>query len=186
MSSMFEISEKPVNKYNVKVCNTTSAVNLSEVQVIKNALQEHLIFIGLDNLNNVKNISLLGVGSSNCIFIDSKDIVRTALMSGSERVILVHNHPSNSLKPSEQDKHISNITNKLLELYNIKLQDHIIVAGNDYVSMMEEGAIDKNYSNRQLEKLDKGLLFEENQMLKNEIENLKQMYEKDYDEDMEI
>ncbi len=183
---MFEIAEKPTDRYNKKVFNTIDAVNLTEVQTIKNALQEHLIFIGLDNGNNVRNISLIGVGNTNCIFIDSKAIVRTALVSGSEKVILVHNHPSQSLKASEQDKHISNITNKLLDLYNIKLQDHIIISGDNYASMMKDGAIDKNYSNRQLEKLDKGLLFEENQMLKNEVENLRQLCQENNEEDMEL
>ncbi|MCI8654605.1 MAG: JAB domain-containing protein [Clostridia bacterium] len=80
--------------------------------------------------NNIRNISLLGIGTSNEIIIDSKYIVRTALVTASDKVILVHNHPSNGLTPSNKDIYLTNITNRLLDAYNIQFLDHIIVAEN--------------------------------------------------------
>ena len=103
-----------------------------------------MIFIGLDKSNNIRKISLLGVGSSCGILVDTKNIIRTALMSTSDRVILVHNHPSNSLHPSKEDIHITNITNN----------------------------IDKEFKNEDINLLEKALLVEENTKLKNEIKEL--------------
>ena len=115
MSIELEIDKKPKKEIikDIKVSNTNDIYDLEEVQEIKDAIQEHLIFIGLDKSNNIRKISLLGVGSSCGILVDTKNIIRTALMSTSDRVILVHNHPSNSLHPSKEDIHITNITNKL-------------------------------------------------------------------------
>ena len=49
-----------------------------------------------------------------------KNIVRMALLTVSERVVLVHNHPSNSLIPSKEDIYLTNYTSKILKIFNIK------------------------------------------------------------------
>ena len=118
MKLEIDIETKPKNdKLNRKCKSSEDVFNLKEVQAIKNAIQEHFIFIGLDTANNIRNIRLLGVGKSNIINMDSKEIVRTALLTASEKVILVHNHPSNSLIPSNSDKYLSNYTNKVLQFF---------------------------------------------------------------------
>ena len=157
MSIELEIDKKPKKEImkDIKVNNTNDIYELEEVQEIKDAIQEHLIFIGLDKSNNIRKISLLGVGSSCGILVDTKNIIRTALMSTSDRVILVHNHPSNSLKPSKEDIHITNITNKLLKIFNIELLDHIIVTETSYISMNKTKNIDKEFKNEDINLLEK-------------------------------
>ena len=49
-----------------------------------------------------------------------KNIVRMALLTVSERVVLVHNHPSNSLMPSKEDIYLTNYISKILKIFNIK------------------------------------------------------------------
>ena len=153
---ILEKTEKNIDE-NIKVSSSQDIVNLEQVQAIKNAVKEHLLFIGLDRGNNVRNISVLGIGSNCEVIIDSKDIIRTALLSCSERVVLVHNHPSNKLEPSLPDIHITNVTNQILKTFNIELLDHIIVTEREFISM---------------EKIKK-FLIEENKRLKQEIEMLK-------------
>ena len=155
-----------------KVNKPEDIFNLEEVQAIKDAIQEHLLFLGLDRVNNIRNISLLGIGTSSHIEIDVKYIVRTALVTASDRVILVHNHPSNSLEPSLQDKEISNISNQLLKAFNIRLLDHIIVSENSYVSMGTLKLINDRYESERTKLLDKITVIEENIKLKNEIVRL--------------
>ncbi|MCC9261668.1 MAG: hypothetical protein K8V75_04760, partial [Methanobrevibacter woesei] len=123
-----EVQKKPPKEFleDIKVTGTKDVLKLQEVQAIKDALQEHLLFIGLDRGNNIRSINLLGIGTSSGIYINSKDILRTALLTASEKVILVHNHPSNTLKASFEDKHITNVTNKFLNIFSIQLLDHII------------------------------------------------------------
>lgn len=155
-----------------KVNKPEDIFNLEEVQEIKDAIQEHFLFLGLDRVNNIRNISLLGIGTSSHIEIDVKYIVRTALVTASDRVILVHNHPSNSLEPSLQDKEISNISNQLLKAFNIRLLDHIIVSENSYVSMESLKLINDKYESERTKLLDKITVIEENIKLKDEIVRL--------------
>ena len=158
---------------NRKVSRPEEVFNLKEVQEIKDAIQEHFLFLGLDRANNIKNISLLGIGTSSHIEIDIKYIVRTALVTGSDKVILVHNHPSNSLEPSFQDKEISNVTNQLLRAFNIQFLDHIIVGENSYNSMGALELIDENYESERTKLINKIILMEENEKLKDEVIKLK-------------
>ena len=97
MSISIEIQKKPKMEKEIKINGTIDVVNLKEIEEIRNAVQEYLFFIGLDKSNNLKSIKLMGMGSSNIININRKDIIRTALTTFSDRVILVHNHPSNSI-----------------------------------------------------------------------------------------
>lgn len=168
-----EIPKKPQNKYDIKVGSTTDIYKLKEVQEIKDAVQEHILFVGLDNGNNVRNISLLGVGSENCVHIDTKFIIRTALVTASSKVVLVHNHPSNNLKPSEEDKNLTGITKRLLNVFGIQLIDHVIVTEKDFCSLGKIGEIDKELNNYAINFMDKVLLIEENLRLKMELEALK-------------
>ena len=108
------------------------------------------------------------------VLISTKDILRTALLSCSDKVILVHNHPSNKLEPSSADRHITNVTNQILNTFNIELLDHIIVTEKEYISMEQIKRIDRNYTNDSLSKMSNGFLLEENQRLKEQIELLTQ------------
>ena len=171
-----EILNKPPKNINedIKLKSSSEVIEIKDVRAIRNAYKEHLLFIGLDNGNNVRNISLLGVGSNCNVLINTKDILRTALLSCSDKVILVHNHPSNNLEPSSADRHITNVTNQILNTFNIELLDHIIVTEKDYISMEQIKRIDRNYTDDSLNKMSNGFLLEENQRLKEQIELLTQ------------
>ena len=172
MSLVLDIQKKECGIIERKVNKPEDVFNLEEVQEIKDAIQEHFLFLGLDRVNNIRNISLLGIGTSSHIEIDVKYIVRTALVTASDRVILVHNHPSNSLEPSLQDKEISNVSNQLLKAFNIRLLDHIIVSENSYVSMESLKLINDKYESERTKLLDKITVIEENIKLKDEIVRL--------------
>ena len=172
MSLVLDIQKKECGINERKVNKPEDVFNLEEVQEIKDAIQEHFLFLGLDRVNNIRNISLLGIGTSSHIEIDVKYIVRTALVTASDRVILVHNHPSNSLEPSLQDKEISNVSNQLLKAFNIRLLDHIIVSENSYVSMESLKLINDKYESERTKLLDKITVIEENIKLKDEIVRL--------------
>lgn len=172
-----EILEKPKKNVdeNMKITSSSDILKLKDVDSIRNAIREYLLFIGLDSVNNVRNISVLGIGSSRNVAIDSKEIIRLALFSASDKVILIHNHPSNSINPSKDDLHITYVTSEILKPFNIELLDHIIVTEKDFLSMKKD-KIMKLYFNedKKLENMDKGLLIEENNKLKAKIEELEQ------------
>ena len=178
MGIFIEIEKKQRDIEKIKIKTPKEVFSLQEVQEIKDAIQEHLIFIVLDKGNNIRTIRLLGIGTSSEINIDYKDIVRTALVNACDRVILVHNHPANNLEPSNQDRNLTNTINKLLYIFNIKLLDHIIVTENNYLSMLEIDAINEKYENNKMDLLKNTLLIEENKKQKTEIEKLKNKLQK--------
>ncbi len=172
MSLSIEIQKNPNIEKQRKVCTSEEVFKLEEVQEIKDAVQEHLLFIGLDTKNNIRNISLLAVGKSNVIEVDLKSIVRTALITASDKVILVHNHPSNEVEPSIHDKDITDVINKLLKAYDIEFLDHIIVGKDKYLSMGKENLIIKEYVTDKGEFTKETLLMEEIYKLKEKIHKL--------------
>lgn len=171
---VINIPKKNISE-DIKVRSTSDVVKIKEVQAIKNAMREHLLFIGLDNKNNVRNISLLGIGTSSNVIIDTKEIIRLALFSASDKVILVHNHPSNSLEPSKDDFHLTNVTNGILKVFNIKLLDHIIVTEKEHVSMEKIKKVSNESEIETIDNMEKGLLLEENKRLKQQIEELQKI-----------
>ena len=169
-----DIIEKPKKNINeaIKVESSRDVVNLKDVQEIRNAIREHLLFIGLDNMNNIRNITLLGIGTACDVVIDTKEIIRMALYSASNKVILVHNHPSNNLVPSKEDLHITEVTNEMLKVFNIKLVDQIIVTEKEFISMNKIQEIGKERNIESISILQKGLLIEENERLRHQIDEL--------------
>lgn len=173
MSLQSDIQKKPNTTDLRKIRQPEDIYNLEEVQEIKDAIQEHFLFIGLDRGNHIRKISLMGIGTSAGIYIDSKQLIRNAIVNAFEKVIFVHNHPSNSLDPSREDRHLTDITGKLMEVFNIELLDHIIVTEDNFVSMKQLSAINRNYTNDNLKFMNNAFLIEENNCLKKELEKLK-------------
>lgn len=68
-----------------------------------------------------------------------REVVRAALRHHAASVILAHNHPSGVAEPSAADKHLTQHLSRALALVDIRLADHIIVAGNQSVSMAALG-----------------------------------------------
>lgn len=176
MSLSIEIPKKAKSQYtkDVIVFSPKNVYDIDEVQEIKDASQEHLLLIGMDKSNNVRNINLIGVGTSSEINIDRKNIIRTAIINGNEKVIMVHNHPSNSLKASFKDKEITNEFYKLFGAFNIQLLDHVIVTEESYISMFGEKIVDKNFKSEKTEVIEKSFLQDEVDRLTKENRLLKE------------
>ena len=87
---------------------------------------------------NKKNIliaeEVIGVGTIDQAPVYPREIVKRALFHEAGAIILVHNHPSGSSKPSKAD---ILLTSKIIETcnsVNISVHDHVIIAGNEYYS----------------------------------------------------
>ena len=102
---------------------------------------EEVKIIHLNNSNYTVNVHDLSKGGLTGCLIDVRLAVRQALQICCTGVILVHNHPSSSLKPSEPDKQITQKLKKAMEYFDIKLLDHIIITRESYYSMADEGLL---------------------------------------------
>ena len=96
---------------------------------------EKLMAICLDNQNKIISDDLLFEGTIDRIAIFPREIVKLALHRGAAAIILVHNHPSGDTRPSTADIEMTTHVMRALKLVDIKLHDHLIVAGAKCISM---------------------------------------------------
>lgn len=99
-------------------------------------LQEKFFAIFFDIGMNVIGILKVAESGLDAVLVDPRLVYSTALTTGSKGIIVAHNHPSGTMRPSNADR---NITEKLkagLETLDIDLFDHIILSGTntDYYS----------------------------------------------------
>ncbi len=103
---------------------------------------EEFVVLLLSQSNHVLDALLVGVGGVSGTAVDVKKIfgtvLRNPLVTG---IILGHNHPSGNLQPSSSD---IALTKKVMEagrLFDLRICDHIIVAGNYYTSFLDTGLL---------------------------------------------
>ena len=95
------------------------------------------------------NCSICSMGSVNITIAHPRELLKTAILSNAAAIIIVHNHPSGDLKPSQEDVQVTDQMMQVCRLIDIPLLDHIIVGGDnrDYFSFKEKKLLpDKNLS----------------------------------------
>ena len=102
---------------------------------------ETVFLLCLDAKCKVLCCKLLGEGSVNSAAAPIRRVVETALGVNATSVVLAHNHPSGIAIPSGEDVQTTMRVAAALNTVDIVLADHIVVADNDYVSMMESGLL---------------------------------------------
>jgi DNA repair protein RadC len=100
---------------------------------------EHCLALYLDNQLHLIATGELARGTLNQATIYPREVVREALGHHAAAIILAHNHPSGNAQPSHADQIFTRQLKEALLLVDIKLLDHIIVAGNHVTSMAEQG-----------------------------------------------
>ena len=80
-------------------------------------------------------------GGISATVVDVRLIMKKAIHSLAESIILIHNHPSGNLSPSTQDKSLTHQISDAAKLFNMKVLDHLIITDNGYFSFADEGLI---------------------------------------------
>lgn len=180
MKVEFDVVQQMESEYekNTVIKKKEDVYDLDEIQAIKNATQEHLICIGLNTKNMIRSVNIIGIGSENLIQIDSKSILKSVLINSCNKVILVHNHPSNISEPSYEDIEMTKTLFSLLNAFGIELLDHIVVSKSHYTSIMEKEELRDFDKKSYLNLIDKCDLICENSKLKEENYDLKEKLKK--------
>lgn len=87
----------------------------------------------------VLKLALLNEGDINAVHFSVRKIVETALSAKAVSVILAHNHPGGTLTPSREDLDATNSAKAALSTVGIQLLDHLIISGDNYCSLCEDG-----------------------------------------------
>jgi DNA repair protein RadC len=123
-----------------KITSSADVYNLFAIELAELQHEEFWILY-LDRGNNVVDKSKISQGGVSGTVIDVRIIMKKAIEKLVSSLILVHNHPSQNLTPSKADIDITHKTNNAAALLDIKVLDHIIVAGNNYTSFADEGIL---------------------------------------------
>lgn len=94
---------------------------------LKKKKQEHVVVLGLNARNEIVGKKTVAIGSLNKAVVEPREILGWALSGGVSGVILVHNHPSGCVEPSEADRVFTEKVRKAAELLGIEFIDHVIV-----------------------------------------------------------
>ncbi|MCX8665228.1 MULTISPECIES: JAB domain-containing protein [unclassified Gilliamella] len=105
--------------------------------------KEHLWMIGMNQAGYILYIELIALGSYKSVDVEPMNVFRVAVMKNASRVILVHNHPSGSLMPSEADKDITDRLIQVGRILNINLIDHLIITPKTYISFRSTKLMDE-------------------------------------------
>jgi DNA repair protein RadC len=113
--------------------------------------KEHFWIIGLAQNNRILYVELISLGTIKTTLVEPMEVFSIALQKRTVKIILVHNHPSGGMKPSEEDK---DITDRLIQVglfLNIPVIDHLIINEKTYYSFEDTGLIhDLNINTRYL------------------------------------
>lgn len=100
---------------------------------------EEFWIIYLNNANRVLRKVQLSKGGLTGTVVDIRIVFKTALELSSTQLILCHNHPSGSLKPSDADRQITRKLKTAGEQLDIKVLDHVIVTDSGWFSFADDG-----------------------------------------------
>ncbi len=105
---------------------------------LKGRPHEMFCCLYLNTQNQVIEFEELFRGTIDSASVYPREVVKQALNHNAKSIIAVHNHPSGHAEPSHADIAITKRLHQALELIDIQLLDHIIVAGNRVISMAEQ------------------------------------------------
>lgn len=120
-----------------KITSSRSVFELMQPKIGELQHEEFWI-IYLNNSNKVIQKNQLSKGGITGTLVDVRLVLKNALEVGATGLILTHNHPSGTLKPSEADKQITNKLKTAAESLDIKVLDHLIITEKAYFSFADE------------------------------------------------
>ena len=143
LSAAFELvrriqSQKDSSKASFK---RSSDVANHYLPLMRDLRKEVFKVLLLNRANRLIKDVTISEGTLEASLVHPRDVFREALLEPAAGIILIHNHPSGNPSPSEED---IRITKQLVEagrLLGIKIYDHIILAGDSYRSLADEGVM---------------------------------------------
>lgn len=91
--------------------------------------REVFCILNLKSDGSVINMNIASVGTLNASMVSPREVFKSSILSNAASIIAIHNHPSSNLNVSREDKEVTKRLQNCGALLDIKLLDHIIVAG---------------------------------------------------------
>ncbi|WP_353100776.1 JAB domain-containing protein [Myroides odoratus] len=135
--SKVKASERP------KIVSSQSAFEIALKAWDENKIEllEQFKVLMLSNSNRVLGVLEISSGGITGTVVDLRLIIAALLKAKATACILVHNHPSGKLDPSEADKQITAKIKQASQVLDIVLLDHLIITPERYYSFADEGVL---------------------------------------------
>ena len=134
---MYLAESTPIYELTKKIKRSGDVVH--ELKGIETQSKEHFVALYLDGANRVIHKETVSIGTLNQSIVHPREVFRPAILHNSASIIVAHNHPSGTLKASDEDKEITKRLEKAGEILGIKLLDHIIITNGGFLSLKDEG-----------------------------------------------
>jgi DNA repair protein RadC len=102
---------------------------------------EHFAVIHLNARNKIIKVETIQEGIVNQAVVYPRKVLEKALKHKASAIILVHNHPSGHVRPSDADIRLTRVLQDAARVMDIVLHDHLIVGENRFFSFREEGIL---------------------------------------------
>lgn len=100
-------------------------------------LKEFFWAILMTNKNQILAISEISNGSAKGVAVNVREILQLVLLLNASSIIVAHNHPSGTLKPSQADKKITCELKSVCKILEVELLDHLIITSESYISFSD-------------------------------------------------
>ncbi len=101
--------------------------------------REHFVVLALDARNRPIGCNTVSVGTLSASLVHPREVFKFAILANAAAVILAHNHPSGDVDPSKDDLELTRRLVRAGEVMGIDVLDHLVMAGQDYLSLKERG-----------------------------------------------
>lgn len=129
-----ELMEKPVISDSGSIARYLQAI-------LKDHDREVFMVLFLNRANKINYTEIISRGGITGTVADPRVILKRALEEDAVSLVLCHNHPSGSLKPSKADEVLTYKIKEAAKYFDIKVLDHIIVSDEGFYSFADEGAL---------------------------------------------
>lgn len=127
-----EALERPTLKTSADVAEVV-------VPLLRDLDREVFIVLYLNQANRLLRHEIASTGGLTGTVADVRIILKNALLNSANNLVLAHNHPSGNLQPSGADRNMTDQLKAAASFMDIRVLDHLIVAGNRYLSFADEG-----------------------------------------------
>jgi DNA repair protein RadC len=127
----------------VKIANSDDVFGIMQKILLReNKLdreKEHFWLVGLNNANKILFIELVSIGGAKSTVVEPMNVFRMSILKGAIKVILVHNHPSGELTPSNCDMDLTDRLIQAGKIIDIMVIDHLVITEKTYMSFGNTG-----------------------------------------------
>ncbi|MCX6153423.1 MAG: DNA repair protein RadC [Candidatus Kapabacteria bacterium] len=142
LSAAFELSKRIQSEpFDLKSIRSAEDIAQHYIPKLRPLKKEIFLVLLLNSSNKIIREEIVSEGILTSSLVHPREVFRCAITENAASVILLHNHPSGNPEPSKEDIIVTQNLKKAGDIIGIKVEDHIIIAGDSYFSMLSRGIL---------------------------------------------